>query len=64
MRAGRVMMSLKTKIIIAVTAVVVVAAAVAAGILLTKKDSYRVLKVFELIGSATVTRDKTGDLDA
>ena len=57
-------MSLKVKIIIACSAAFVISGAVAAGIILTKEDTYRVLKVFEMTGSSVITREGTGDIDA
>lgn len=54
----------KAKVIITAVAAAVVAAGIVAGVLLTRQDSYRVLKVFELMGTASVTRESTGDLDA
>lgn len=54
----------KAKVIITAVAAAVVAAGVVAGVLLTRQDSYRVLKVFELMGTASVTRESAGDLDA
>ena len=57
-------MSLKVKIIIACSAAFVISGAVAAGIILTKEDTYRVLKVFEMTGSSIITREGTGDIDA
>lgn len=56
-------LSLKVKIIIAVCAVAA-AAAVGAAIVINSEDAYRVIKVFELNGSAAVTRENTGDIDA
>ena len=58
-------MSIKIKILIAWAAVVVVGGTAAAiGISVTKEDTYRVLKVFELMGEATVTREGSGELAA
>ena len=58
-------MTLKAKIIIVCTAVAVTsAAAVAVGVAVTKEDAYRVLKVFEMTGTAVVERDGSGALDA
>lgn len=54
----------KAKVIITAVAAAVVAAGIAAGVLLTRQDSYRVLKVFELMGTASVTRESAGDIDA
>lgn len=54
----------KAKVIITAVAAAVVAAGIVAGVLLTRQDSYRVLKVFELMGTASVTRESAGDLDA
>ena len=57
--------SLKVKILI-VCAAVVVAGGVSAAVLISsnKADTYRVLKVFELTGSAVISREGTGELDA
>ncbi|MGN0691954.1 MAG: hypothetical protein ACI4K7_06375, partial [Oscillospiraceae bacterium] len=57
--------SLKVKIII-ICAAVAVAGGVAAAVLMNsnKADTYRVLKVFELTGSAVISREGTGELDA
>ena len=57
-------MSLKVKIIVACSAAFVISGAVAAGVILTKEDTYRVLKVFEMTGSSVITREGTGDIDA
>lgn len=57
-------MSLKVKIIIACSAAFVISGAVAAGVILTKEDTYRVLKVFEMTGSSVITREGTGNIDA
>ncbi len=58
-------MTLKVKIIIVCSAVAVTsAAAVAVGVAVTKEDTYRVLKVFEMTGSAVVDRGGSGALDA
>ena len=57
-------MSLKVKIIIACSAAFVISGAVAAGVILTKENTYRVLKVFEMTGSSVITREGTGDIDA
>lgn len=57
-------MSLKVKIIIACSAAFVISGAIAAGVILTKEDTYRVLKVFEMTGSSVITREGTGDIDA
>lgn len=54
----------KAKVIITAIAAAVVAAGIVAGVLLTRQDSYRVLKVFELMGTASVTRESAGDIDA
>lgn len=54
----------KAKVIITAVAAAVVAAGIVAGVLLTRQDSYRVLKVFELMGTASVTRESAGDIDA
>ncbi|MGN0656489.1 MAG: FecR domain-containing protein, partial [Ruminiclostridium sp.] len=58
-------LSTKAKILIGAAAIVVVGAAVAAVILLSGgTDTYRVLKVFELDGSAVISREGTGELSA
>lgn len=56
-------LSLKVKIIIAACAVAA-AAVVGTVIILNSEEAYRVIKVFELNGSAVVTRENTGDIDA
>ncbi|MGN0642601.1 MAG: FecR domain-containing protein [Huintestinicola sp.] len=58
-------MTMKVKII-AVCAAVAVAGGVTATVVMTsaKADTYRVLKVFELTGSAVISREGSGDLDA
>lgn len=56
-------LSLKVKIII-IACTVAAAAAVGAVIIVNSEDAYRVIKVFELNGSAVVTRENTGDIDA
>ncbi|MDE7293709.1 MAG: extracellular solute-binding protein [Oscillospiraceae bacterium] len=56
-------LSRKVKIIIAACAVAV-AAVVGAVIILNSEEAYRVIKVFELNGSAMVARENTGDIDA
>ena len=58
-------MTIKVKVLIVCAAVVVVGGAAAAvGITLTKEDTYRVLKVFEMSGETTVTREGSGELAA
>ena len=58
-------MTLKVKIIVICTAVAVTsAAAVAVGVAVTKEDTYRVLKVFEMTGTAMVAREGSGELEA
>ncbi|MGN1100676.1 MAG: FecR domain-containing protein, partial [Huintestinicola sp.] len=58
-------MTLKVKVIVICSAVAVTsAAAVAVGVAVTKEDAYRVLKVFEMTGSAVVERSGSGSLDA
>lgn len=54
----------KAKVIITAVAAAVVVVGIVAGVLLTRQDSYRVLKVFELMGTASVTRESAGDIDA
>lgn len=58
-------LSLKVKIIIACT-VIAVAGGITAAVVLTSggSDTYRVLKVFELTGSAVISREGAGDIDA
>lgn len=56
-------LSLKAKIIVAACAVAA-AAAVGTVVILNSEEAYRVIKVFELNGSAVVTRENTGDIDA
>lgn len=56
-------LSLKVKIIIAACAVAA-AAAVGTVIVLNSEETYRVVKIFELNGKATVTRENSGELDA
>lgn len=55
-----------TKATVAITSVVAVAAAAAitAAVVFSGEESYRVLKVFELNGSAAVTRESAGELEA
>ncbi|MGN0695579.1 MAG: FecR domain-containing protein, partial [Oscillospiraceae bacterium] len=57
--------SVKVKILI-VCAAVVIAGGITAAVLISsnKADTYRVLKVFELTGSAVISREGTGDIDA
>lgn len=58
-------MSIKIKVLIACAAVVVIGGTAAAvGISMNKEDSYRVLKVFEMSGETTVTREGSGELAA
>ena len=57
-------MSKKVKIIICCCAAAVVAAAVVLGLLMNREDTYRVLKVFEMSGSAVISREGLGELDA
>lgn len=58
-------LSLKAKIVISAVAVAAVGTAVTAAVILTgSTDTYRVLKVFELSGSAVISREGTGKLDA
>ena len=56
--------SAKTVGIIAGAAAVVAAAGITAAVIFSGSDSYRVLKVFELNGSAAVARESAGELDA
>ncbi|MBP1546526.1 MAG: FecR domain-containing protein [Oscillospiraceae bacterium] len=66
MNAGTItVLSVKVKVIIACVAVAAVTgAAVAIGTILNSEEAYRVLKVFELAGEASVSREGTGDIDA
>ena len=54
----------KKWIIIAVIAVVAVIVGALIAIFATKEESYRLIKVFEIDGKATVSRADVGDLDA
>lgn len=56
--------SAKTVGIIAGAVAVVAAAGITAAVIFSGTDSYRVLKVFELNGSAAVVRESAGELDA
>lgn len=54
---------MKKKLIIAISGVAIVAVAVALFFLLRgNKDSYRIIKIFEFTGTATVTRENIGDI--
>ena len=66
MNAGTItVLSVKVKVIIACVAVAAVTgAAVAIGTILNSEEAYRVLKVFELAGEASVSREGTGEIDA
>ena len=57
-------MSLKAKAVVVCAAVAVTGTAAGIGIAMTREEAYRVLKVFELTGSATVERDGSGELNA
>ncbi len=58
-------MTLKMKVILICAAVAVAGGTAAAlGIILTKEETYRVLKVFELTGNAIVERSGSGELEA
>ena len=58
-------MTLKAKVVIVCAAVAVTGGTAAGiGIAMTREEAYRVLKVFELTGSAVVERDGSGELDA
>ena len=58
-------MTLKVKVLVICAAVVVAGGTAAAvGIAVTREETYRVLKVFELTGNAVVSRADSGDLDA
>ena len=56
--------SAKTVGIIAGAAAVVAAAGITMAVIFSGTDSYRVLKVFELNGTAAVERESAGELDA
>lgn len=56
--------SAKTVGIIAGAAAVVAAAGITVAVIFSGTDSYRVLKVFELNGTAAVERESAGELDA
>ena len=65
LKAAIAAMSIKVKVLIACAAVIVIGGTAAAvGISMTKEDAYRVLKVFEMSGEATVTREGSGELAA
>ncbi len=58
-------MTLKAKVIAVSTAVLVTGTiGTIVGIAVAKEDEYRVVKVFEMTGEATVERDGTGELSA
>lgn len=58
-------MTLKAKVIAVSTAVLVTGTiGTVVGIAVAKEDEYRVVKVFEMTGEATVERDGTGELSA
>lgn len=57
-------LSLKVKIIIISCTVAAAAAVTGAVIVLNSEEAYRVIKVFELEGSAVVSRENAGELDA
>ena len=55
---------LRSKLFLGITAVVVTVTAVATGLILKNRtDEYRVIKVFEVIGRALVTRESLGELE-
>ncbi len=54
----------KATVVISGVAAVAAAAVITAAVVLSGDESYRVLKVFELNGSAAVTRESAGELDA
>lgn len=56
-------LSLKVKIII-ISCIAAAAAVTAVALVMNSEDAYRVIKVFEIEGSAVVTRENTGELDA
>ncbi len=57
-------MTLKAKIIAATVVTLVVAGGVAAGVVLLSEDAYRVVKIFDIDGSADVSRNEWDILDA
>lgn len=58
-------MSLKAKIVIVCAAVAVTGGTAAGvGIAMSREEAYRVLKVFEMTGTAIVEREGSGELDA
>lgn len=58
-------MTLKAKVVMVCAAVAVTGGTAAGiGIAMTREEAYRVMKVFELTGSAIVERDGSGELDA
>lgn len=57
-------LSTKVKIIIAVSLAVAAAGVTGLVIFLNAEETYRVLKVFEITGTAVVSRANTGELDA
>ena len=60
----KLMTLLHSKLFLAISALMVAATAVVSGILLKNNaDEYRVIKVFEVIGRAIVTRASLGDLE-
>lgn len=54
----------KKIILISVAVLLVIAAIIILVMIFGKKDSYRIIKVYELNGEATVSRDGIGDMDA
>ena len=55
---------LHSKLFLGITALIMTAAAVITGITLKNRaDEYRVIKVFEVIGKAIITRETLGDLE-
>ena len=60
----KLMTLLHSKLFLAITALAVAATAVVSGIILKNRaDEYRVIKIFEVIGRAIVTRASVGDLE-
>ena len=55
---------LHSKLFLGITALIVTATAVVSGLILKNRvDEYRVIKIFEVVGKAVVTRDPLGDLE-
>ncbi len=56
-------MKSKKKLMIGIVAAVIVVALIVVILLMTGKESYRVVKIYELDGSATVTRESMGEIE-